>query len=85
MALENGDVDFGQRFLRWEGDVEHTEEGDEARIHFITTTTGLKCKITHNGETRTGAQTKLRAKNVCIYPGYQYGCFLLGMVKDGAY
>ena len=67
MTLENRDVDFGQRFLRWEGDVKDTEEGDEARVHFITTTTRLKCKITQNSETITGAHTKLRAKK-CVYP-----------------
>lgn len=36
MALQDGGVDEMQRFFVRKRDVEHTEEGDEARIHLIT-------------------------------------------------
>lgn len=37
MTLQDGGVDKMQRFLLRKWDVEHTEEGDEARIHLVTT------------------------------------------------
>ena len=42
MTVQNREVDFRKWFLWREGDVENTEERDEARVHFIATTTRLK-------------------------------------------
>ena len=35
VAFDNGGVDTVEGLLLWERDVEHAEEWDEARIHFI--------------------------------------------------
>ena len=66
MSDQDRVVDLEQGFFIWESHVEYGEEGDEARVSFIASTTGL-VKNSHTYSVQTLNLDKTNINTVYMY------------------